>query len=290
MTQEVQAFISGAMLGGLYAIMAMGLSVTWGLLKLINLAHFGLILLSAYVTFEFTSSTGLDPLLALVITVPSFFVLGVVTHWAFERFRVSEFKSLLVSFGLLLIVVQVITNIWSADFQRLPAAENRYGAESLLIAGIALPVPRILNFGVALAVAAIAWYVLTSTYVGKALRAVGQDRDMAAAFGVDYRRVAVVAAGLAASTAALAGCLVSIGGGMFPGLAYEWFGIVFTVVILGGIGNLLGCVWAGLLVGGVAGLAATVWQPSYALLATFLVLVLALLFRPYGLLGRSRAS
>jgi branched-chain amino acid transport system permease protein len=290
MTQEVQAFISGAMLGGLYAIMAMGLSMTWGLLKLINLAHFGLILLSAYVTFEFTSSTGWDPLLALLITVPSFFVLGVVTHWGFERFRVSEFSSLLVSFGLLLIVVQVITNIWSADFQRLPAAENRYAAESLLIAGIALPVPRILNFGAALAVAAIAWYVLTSTYVGKALRAVGQDRDMAAAFGVDYRRVAVVAAGLSASTAALAGCLVSIGGGLFPGLAYEWFGIVFAVVILGGIGNLLGCVWAGLLVGGVAGLAATVWQPSYALLATFVVLLLALLFRPYGLLGRSRAT
>lgn len=290
MTQEVQAFISGAMLGGLYAIMAMGLSMTWGLLKLINLAHFGLILLSAYVTFEFTSSTGWDPLLALLITVPSFFVLGVVTHWGFERFRVSEFNSLLVSFGLLLIVVQVITNIWSADFQRLPATENRYAAESLLIAGIALPVPRILNFGVALAVAAIAWYVLTSTYVGKALRAVGQDRDMAAAFGVDYRRVAVVAAGLSASTAALAGCLVSIGGGLFPGLAYEWFGIVFTVVILGGIGNLLGSVGAGLLVGAVSGATATLWQPSYALLVTFLVLVLALLFRPHGLFGHSRAS
>jgi branched-chain amino acid transport system permease protein len=290
MKQEIQAVLSGGMLGGLYAMMAMGLSVTWGLLKLINLAHFGLILLSAYVTFEFTTSTDLDPLLAVVITVPAFFVLGVVMHWAFDRFRVSEFNSLLVSFGLLLIIVQVITNIWSADFQRLPAAENRYGAESLLIADIALPLPRIINFGVALAVAAIAWYVLRSTYAGKALRAVGQDRDMAAAFGIDYRRVATVAAGLSASTAALAGCLVAIGGGLFPGLAFEWFGIVFTVVILGGIGNLLGSVWAGVLVGAVSALAATVWEPSHALLVTFLVLVLALLFRPYGLLGRSPVS
>lgn len=290
MSDVVQATLSGAMLGGLYAMMAIGLSVAWGLLKLINLAHFGLILLSAYVTFEFTGATGLDPLLALAITVPSFFVVGVAMHWAFDRLQVSEFNSLLVTFGLLLILVQAITNIWSADFQRIPSADNRYAAESLLIAGIALPLPRIIDLVAALAVAAVAWYVLRSTYVGKALRAVGQDRDMAAAFGVDYRRVATVAAGLTASTAALAGGLVAIGGGLFPGLAYEWFGIVFTVVILGGIGNLLGAVGAGLLVGAVSGATATLWQPSYALLVTFLVLVLALLFRPHGLFGHSRAS
>jgi branched-chain amino acid transport system permease protein len=132
--------------------------------------------------------------------------------------------------------------------------------------------------------------VLTYTYAGKALRAVGQDREIAAAFGIDYRRVATVAAGLSAATAAVAGGLVAIAGGLFPGLAFEWFGIVFTVVILGGIGNLLGTVWAGLLVGAVSGLAATVWQSSHALLVTFLVLILALLFRPHGLLGPSRAS
>jgi branched-chain amino acid transport system permease protein len=290
MRQEVQGAISGAMLGGLYAMMAMGLSVTWGLLKLINLAHFGLILLAAYVTFELASSTSLDPLVALVITTPAFFAAGVATHWAFERFRISEFNSLLVSFGLLLILVQLITNVWTADFQRLPAGDNRYATESLVVAGIALPLPRILAFGAALTVAAIAWYVLTYTYVGKALRAVGQDREIAAAFGIDYRRVATVAAGLSAATAAVAGGLVAIAGGLFPGLAFEWFGIVFTVVILGGIGNLLGTVWAGLLVGAVSGLAATVWQSSHALLVTFLVLILALLFRPHGLLGPSRTS
>lgn len=290
MTAAVQGVVSGAMIGGLYAIMALGLSVSWGLLRIINLAHFGLILLAAYLTFEVTTSTGVDPLLTVLVSAPAFFVIGVALHWVVDRFDVSEFNSLLASFGLLLVMVQVITNIWSADFQRIPTSENAYAASSVTVAGIALPIPRILAFAVALLIAAIAWYVLNSTYAGKALRAIAQDREIAAAFGIDPTRIATVVAGLSASTAAVAGVLVGISSGIFPDLAFEWFGIVFTVVILGGIGNVLGAVGAGLLVGAVSGFVATVWQPALAPLVTFVLLVMALLFRPHGLLGGGRQS
>lgn len=290
MTAAVQAALSGAMIGGLYAIMALGLSVSWGLLRIINLAHFGLILLAAYLTFQITTSTGVDPLLTALVAAPVFFLIGVALHWVVDRFEVSEFNSLLASFGLLLVMVQAITNIWSADFQRIPTSQNAYAASSVTLAGIALPVPRILAFTVAVLIAVAARYVLTSTYAGKALRAVGQDRQIAAAYGIDPTRIATVVAGLSAATAAVAGTLVGISSGIFPELAFEWFGIVFTVVILGGIGNVLGAVGAGLLVGALSALVATVWQPTLAPLITFLVLVLALLFRPHGLLGGGRHS
>lgn len=290
MTSALQGLVSGAMIGGLYAIMALGLSVSWGLLKIINLAHFGLILLAAYVTFSLTTATGMDPLLTALVSVPAFFVVGVGLHWALDHFRVSEFNSLLVTFGLLLVVVQAITNVWSADFQRIPSAQNPYATSSISIGDLALPIPRVLAFAVAVGIALVARHLLRSTYVGKALRAVGQDREMAAAFGIDPTRIATVVAGLSAATAALAGTLVGISSGIFPELAFEWFGIVFTVVILGGIGSVLGVVVAGVLVGALSGVVATVWQPAVAPLVVFVVLVLALLFRPHGLLGGGRAK
>src|SRR5690606_8318425 len=122
----VQAALSGALVGGLFAVMAVGLSLTWGLLKVINLAHFGLIILGAYLTFQLTTSWGVDPLATMAITVPALFGAGALLHWAFDRFGVVEFGSLLVSFGILIIIVQTVTNIWSADFQRIGADANPY--------------------------------------------------------------------------------------------------------------------------------------------------------------------
>jgi branched-chain amino acid transport system permease protein len=290
MNTYVQAGVSGVMIGGLYAVMALGLSLTWGLLKVINLAHFALILGSAYVTYEITTSTRLDPLLAGLLVVPVAFALGVVIHWLIELFHVDEFNSLLLSFGLFIIAIRVINNIWSADFRQIPGEENRYASESFFIGDIAFPAPQLMAFVAALAFAIATWFVLRKTYFGKALRALAYDREIAGAYGVDHRRIGMLTAGLASAMAAVAGVLIGINQAVFPNLAAEWVGLIFTVVILGGIGNLLGAVAAGILIGFVSSQVGVIWTPQGAPLVVFSCLILALLFRPNGLFGRLGAS
>jgi branched-chain amino acid transport system permease protein len=286
----VQAAVSGVMIGGLYAVMALGLSLTWGLLRVINLAHLALVLAAAYVTYQLATSTGVDPLVAVLVVVPCAFAVGVAFQWVIERFRVDELSSLLVSFGVFIVAIQLISNVWSADFRRIVAAENPYATRAAFVGEIAFPLPQLLAFGVALAFAAAAFVVLRYTYFGKALRALAHDRDIAAAFGVDHRRIGMLAAGLGAAMGAVAGVLIGINSALFPQLAFEWVGLIFTVVILGGIGNLLGAVGAGILVGLTSSLVSVAWTPLGAPLVTFLLLILALLFRPNGLFGRLGAS
>jgi branched-chain amino acid transport system permease protein len=286
MNTYLQAGVSGMMIGGLYAIMALGLSLTWGLLKIINLAHFALILASAYGTYQITTSTGLDPLLSTVLLVPVAFAIGVAIHWLIERFQVDEFNSLLLSFGLFIIAIRLISNFWSADFRRIDSSENRYATKALFLGDIAFPVPQLMAFGAAVAFAVATYLVLRNTYFGKALRALAYDREIAAAYGIDHRRIGMLAAGLSSAMAAVAGVLVGINQAVFPQLAAEWVGLIFTVVILGGIGNLLGAVGAGILIGVVSSEIGVVWTPQGAPLVVFLLLILALLVRPNGLFGR----
>jgi branched-chain amino acid transport system permease protein len=199
----VQAALSGVLLGGLYALMAAGVSVTWGVLRIINLTHFGLILLGSYLTFELASAWEVNPLVTLAVSVPAMFVLGGAAQWAFDYLRVTELNSLLLSFGLLIIIVQSVGNIWSADFQRM--------------------------------------------------------------------------------TAAVAGMLFSLGNALTPATAFEWFGTVFAVVILGGIGHLVGTLAAGVLVGLLSSVVSVVLSPATAPFVLFSAIVLALLLRPQGL-------
>ena len=224
MNTYVQAGVSGVMIGGLYAVMALGLSLTWGLLRIINLAHFALILLGAYVTYELTTSTGADPLLAALVLVPSMFVLGVAIQWVIERFQVDEFNSLLLSFGLFIIAIRLISNIWSADFRQIRRTRTRTRRGRCSSRDIAFPVPQLMALGAALVFAVASFFVLRRTYFGRALRALAYDREMAAAFGVNPRRIGMLAAGLASAMAGVAGVLIGVNQAVFPQLAFEWVG------------------------------------------------------------------
>lgn len=279
----VQAILSGALIGGLYALMAIGLSVTWGVLRVINLAHFGLILIGAYLTFQLATSWGIDPLLTLVVTVPAMFVAGAALQWIFDRLALTEFNSLLVSFGLLIITIQVASNVWSADFQRMDATVNPYATESVSIGRLVFPVTTLLAFVLAGLVVLGAHLVLRRTFTGRALRAIAQDRAVAGAFGVDHRRLSLLLGGAVGATAALAGAVFALSNALTPETAYEWFGIVFAVVILGGIGEVVGTFAAGVLVGVLSGVVSVLWSPATAPFVLFSAIILALLLRPRGL-------
>ncbi|MFI5889977.1 branched-chain amino acid ABC transporter permease [Actinoplanes sp. NPDC051513] len=279
----VQAILSGALIGGLYALMALGLSATWGVLRIINLAHFGLILIGAYLTYQLSTSWGIDPLLTLVVTVPALFVAGACLQWLFDRLAVSEFNSLLISFGLLIITIQVAANIWSADFRRMTADINPYATESVTLGRLVFPVSTLFGFVLAGLVVLGAHLALRRTFAGRALRAVAQDSAVAGAFGMNHRRLSLVLGGLSGATAALAGTIFALGNAMTPETAYEWFGIVFAVVILGGIGEVAGTFAAGILVGVLSGVVSVVWSPATAPFVLFTAIILALLLRPRGL-------
>ena len=279
-----QAALSGALVGGLYAMMAIGVSLTWGMLKVINLAHFGLILIGAYLTYQTATSWGLDPLLTIVVTAPVLFVAGALLQWAYDRFAISELNSLLVSFGLLVIIIQASSIIWTEDFRRMSADVNPYATESVSIGEFIFPTPTLVAFAVAVVLAAVIQLTLRRTFVGRALRAFAEDRTVAAAFGIDHRRLGVLLAGVAGASAAVAGLLWALSNAITPSTPYEWFGIVFAVVILGGVGNVAGTLLAGVLVGMLSSVASIVWSPAAAPLAVFSAIVVALLLRPHGLL------
>jgi branched-chain amino acid transport system permease protein len=279
----LQAALSGALIGGLYTLMAAGLSVTWGVLRVINLAHFAMILLGAYLSFQLSTSWGIDPVLTVAITAPLLFVLGAALQWVFDRLAIAELNSLLLTFGLLVIATQAVSEIWTANFQQLPAGANPYATRSLSLGRLVFPVSTLLAFGFALVVVGGAHLALRRTFAGRAMRAFAADRPVAAAFGVDHRRLGMLLAGLAAASAAVAGMLFALANSLTPATAYEWFGIVFAVVILGGVGQVVGTMLAGVLVGVLSGVVSAVLSPSAVPFVLFSAIVLALLVRPQGL-------
>jgi branched-chain amino acid transport system permease protein len=285
----VQAAISGILVGGLFAVMAFGLSLTWGMLKVINLAHFAMILLSGYLTYEIATTLRVDPIATIAVTMPLMFAAGAALQWGFQARRVSEFNTLLVSFGLFIVTIQAISNQWSADFRRMGPEVNPYATQSLALGPLVFPTPTLIAFGFAVLIVVAASLVLGRTYPGRALRAFAQDREIAAAFGIDHQRLGILLAGAAGATAAVAGMLFAVDGTLTPNAAFEWIGTVFAIVIVGGVGNVAGTLVAGGLVMLIAGVVSVAWSPSAAPFVVFSMIVVALLFRPRGLFARGGA-
>jgi branched-chain amino acid transport system permease protein len=191
---------------------------------------------------------------------------------------------LLVSFGVLVMTIQATSNIWSEDFRRITADRNRYATQSVRLGDFVFPVPTLLAFAAAVVLTITIHVMLRRTFVGRALRAFAEDRTVAAAFGIDHRRLGALLAGLAGATAAVAGLLWALSNAITPSTPFAWFGIVFAVVILGGIGNVAGTLLAGVLIGTLSSVVSVVWSAAAAPLALFSAIILALLFRPQGLL------
>jgi len=285
-----QAIVSGLLIGGLYAVMSVGISLTWGALKIINLAHFSFILLGAYATYQVSNSLEIDPLLALLFVLPAGFLAGVILQIFFEFAKVDEFQSLIISFGLFIILQSITRTLWTADFRRIDGANNPYESMSFFIGDIAVQVAPLLAFAAATGIAIGMHLLLTRSYFGKAVRAIVDDPEIARAYGIDVRRVAVILSGLATSFSAAAGVFIASYQSLTPNMSLGWFGIVFPVVILGGLGNAVGALGAGVIVGVAAGIATTQWGPLSAPLVTFLIMIAALLFRPQGLFTRQGSA
>ncbi len=271
-----QSVLSGIFVGALYGLMGLGLSLSWGLLRLINLAHFAFAFLAAYLCYQL-ATMGMDPLLTLAVIVPAFFALGAALHWVMARFAVTPFNSLLLTFGLMGIVESIIQSIWTADFRKL---ESSYGQHKFKLGGLFVPVPELITLVLAVGIAFAVWAALRFTDLGKAMRAAAQDAPVAAAFGVNEKALGLLLAGTCSALASVAGVCLALSFTLAPSQMYAWVGVVFASVMLGGLGSALGPLVAGTLIGVSEAVTMAVTAPSWAPIVSFTLLIFILLFRP----------
>jgi len=271
-----QSALSGIFAGALYGLFGLGLTLSWGMLRQINLAHFALVFLGAYLSYQLAAA-GLDPLLTLAITAPAFFIVGVGLHALLTRFKVSPLNTLLVTFGFTVMIEALTQWIWSAHFRRL---DSHYAGVKWKIGELYVNLPELLTLGVAVALAAGMWALLRYTDLGKALRAIAEDAPMAAAFGINEKLLSLLLSGLCAAFAAVAGICLALSHTLAPSQIYAWIGVVFAVVMIGGLGNPLGPLVAGLIIGITEALTMAFTAPAWAPLVSFSLLIGALLIRP----------
>ena len=272
-----QSILSGIFIGSLYGLIGLGLGLTWGLLRQINLAHFGLVFLGAYLSYQMATVGHVDPLLALLFIVPLFFALGAAMQWALARFAISPFNSLLVSFGITVVIESAIQGIWTADFRRL---ESAYNSQKFTVGGLYFPVPELLTLFLAVSISIAIWAAMRYTDLGKALRAMSEDASIAAAFGVNQQAMSLLLAGLCATLAGVAGVCLALTFTLTPSQIFAWVGVVFAAVMLGGLGSALGPLVAGIVIGVSEAITMAVASPSWAPIVSFSLLIVMLLFRP----------
>jgi branched-chain amino acid transport system permease protein len=268
-----QSILSGIFVGALYGLLGLGLSLSWGLLKLINLAHFGFAFLSAYICYQLSSVGHINPLLSLAIIVPLMFALGTALHWLMAKFSLTPFNSLLLTFG----IAGIIEGIWTADFRKL---ESAYGNEKFKVGDLFIPLPELITFVLALTISLSIWALLKYTDLGRALRASAEDAQVAAAFGINEKKNSLILAGTCAALAGVAGVCLALVFTLSPSQIYAWIGVVFAAVMLGGLGSAIGPLIAGIVIGVSEAVTMAVTSPSWAPLVSFSLLIVVLLLRP----------
>ncbi|HEU5296278.1 MAG TPA: branched-chain amino acid ABC transporter permease [Burkholderiaceae bacterium] len=272
-----QSALSGLFVGSLYGLIGLGLGLSWGLLRTINLAHFAFTFAAAYLCYQLVTSTGIDPLLTLAAIVPLFFALGCGLHWVVQRFEVTPLNSLLLTFGVTAIIEAAIQAVWSADFRRL---ESHYAQAKFKWGALYVPLPELITLVTSLVLSLAIWWLLRHTRFGKAMRAVAEDAPIAAAFGVNQRALALLLAGSCAALAAVAGVCLSLSFTLAPSQIYAWIGVVFAAVMMGGLGSALGPLVAGVVIGVSEALTMAITAPSWAPIVSFTLLIALLLLRP----------
>jgi branched-chain amino acid transport system permease protein len=283
-TQFVQALALGVLIGGIYALMASGLTLIFGVLRIINIAQGAFLVLVATFTWWLWRETGIDPILAAVITTPLMFGLGWVTY----RFVVSRIRdqppsmSVLLTFGLAL-VIEGVLNVVAGN--RFRSATPAYFEQSFRVGAILLPKAQMYGFAAAVAVLGCLYLVLTRTWNGRAIRATAQNPSAAALVGIGTMSTATLAFALGAASAGVGGSILSVLYPFFPASHYDWISRLLGIVVLGGMGSLPGALVGALVLGLAETMTATYGSLRWSTLVFYLVIMVVLLVRPRGLFG-----
>jgi branched-chain amino acid transport system permease protein len=281
-TMVGQVVVSGLLAGALYSLVALGLALIFGVMRVINVAHGTLLTVGAYGTFWWFHILGVNPYLSLLFTMPVTFVLGVVLQRVLVARVVDapDLSSLLLTFGISIALVNALQLAFSSGIRSV-----EFLTGSFLIGGIALSKSRLIAFGFAVALTALAFWFLQATKFGRAIRATSQNREVALVCGVNVPRVHAYAFGIASALAAAGGSLVAVMVAIQPEMGQVYTFKSFLVIVLGGAGNYPGALLGGLLLGLVEQLSSLFLTTQVSEAVAYLLLVLVLLFRPQGLLG-----
>jgi len=280
----LQAILLGILTGGVYALMASGQTLVFGIMRVINLAQGALVVLSAYLSYTLFTWAGIDPFVGILIVSPLMFALGVAVQWVFLRpLRSTDGElSLLVMFAVALAVEGVLASVYKTTFRSI---NTGYRDTAWHLGDYRLPVTRLAAFGLSLAVLGGLWLLLHRTRFGASVRATVQNPTAARLLGVNPERVAALGFGLGTATAGAAGAVFGLVYPFNSGSHYDLIARLLAIVVLGGLGSLGGAVVAGVLMGVAEAVVAATWSPSWAGFTFFAALLLVLLLRPQGLFG-----
>jgi branched-chain amino acid transport system permease protein len=283
----VQAIVNGMLVGGVYSLMAVGLSLIFGVMRIINFAHGDMMVWGMYLTYWLFVAVGLDPYVSIFATGAAVFLLGaVVQRGLVNRILGAPHEmQILLMMGVALVLENTALMAWGPDPRRVNVS---YGLTTFWAGPIVFDLPRVVAFGVALALALALYLFLKKTDLGRMIRAAADNQIGALLVGTDIRKVFTLAFGIGAACVGAAGSLMTPLLPFAPATGLFFTVTSFNIVIIGGMGSLLGAFVGGLLVGVSESLGAVILVPSLKELVSFVLLVVILLFRPQGLLGGSR--
>ena len=286
MAREIyQAIVDGILVGGIYALMAVGLTLIFGVLDIINIAQGVMVILGAYLSYELAARLNLDLFLGLLITVPAMFVIGVVIEWAFIRplrGRERTSMTLLVSYAIALIIEGILYQTFGANDRQLSAW---YVTSSVHVFGFYLPYIYLFGFALALVLVMALYGLLYRTGFGRSVRATMQDETAARLVGINISRVAAITFGIGVAVTAAGGMVYGATNSFNPNSGYDLISRLLAIIILGGLGSIGGALVASVFMITLESVV-DIWQPEWAIVVFYAALVIVLLIRPTGFFGR----
>lgn len=283
----INALIAGILLGGFYAAVTVGVSISFGILDIVNIAHPAFIILGSYIAYILNQRLGLDPILVSIIVLPAFYYLGAavyqVYYVSFEKRGQEALRGLAFFFGLLFVTEVMLILVFGVDYRYVSAG---YIDQTIKIGTFDLPLRMLIPCIIALLLLAGLQLFLTRTYTGRAIMAVAQDQFALQLMAADPIRIKRTAFAISIATASIAGALLIIIQPVEPSVGREYIGRVFAICVLGGLGSLPGTVIGAMLLGIMESLTSTFYGPSWAPAVAFGFLLLTLAFRPAGIMGR----
>ncbi|HHU17330.1 MAG TPA: branched-chain amino acid ABC transporter permease [Clostridiales bacterium] len=285
----MQVLISGLMLGGIYAMVSMGLTMIFGVVRVINFAHGEFLMIAMYLVYWLNVLLGMDPYVSILITVPVFFVFGVFV----QRILIQPIQEspatikIFSTLGLGLVLSNLALMLWDADYRSVKVS---YSTAVINISELSISVPRLIAFIFALLVAVFMYSFLTKTDLGKQIRAVSQNRQAALLMGINVRKIYMIAFGIGSALVGLAASLLMPMYFVYPSIGLLFGLIAFVVVVLGGLGNMYGAFLGGLIIGLVEAIAGAYIDPALKEVFYFIIFILILLLKPSGLISMGRGS
>ncbi len=286
-TAFLEAVIDGILTGGVYALMAAGLTLIFGVMDIINIAQGIMVILGAYLSFELSVHVGVGLLPGLLITVPLMFCLGVAIEFCFMRRLRDEDRtqmSILVTYAVAIVIEGILTAIFGVNYQQLSAS---YVNSSVHMLGFYLPDIYLIGFGMAIALLVGLYYMLYRTKFGRAVRASLQNRTAADLIGIEVNRVRTISVGIGVGVTAIGGVFFGATNAFNPNTGYDLISRLLAIVILGGMGSIAGAMGAAVFILVINDVVAAWWSPTWAPIVYFVALVVVLSVRPQGLFGRA---